>query len=189
MPKIYSLFSCVRRRPVEQFSTWLLFCCLCFTAIVVSIVSFVLSTTSSRSTAQLLFALIATSATTAVHKFTVLEFSIILLHRRRSHCAIVLDAIFSNWTEAALAIAAVLRGQTILTKAFLVGSVSINSLLLLGISFIHGGHRNCRNAYEMLMAPIHARMLPVGSALLISSAIFTTKLGGTYLHSSAPTAN
>jgi Ca2+/H+ antiporter len=73
-----------------------------------------------------------------------------------------------------------MKGQPSIVQSFLVGSVAINHLLLLGICFIHGGHHDRESTYPMLIAPISARMLPAGFALLLSSVMSTTGFEGGY---------
>jgi hypothetical protein len=83
----------LRCGPVKSLSPWLAFWCLCLIATAVFITSFVLSITSSSPTVQFVFALFAILATTALQKFTVLEFVVVLLYRKRSYCAIVVDTV------------------------------------------------------------------------------------------------
>ena len=56
-------------------------------------ISSALSMLSAGSTIRIVFALSAIMTTTAVQKFIVLEFVVILLRRKRSVCAIVTEAI------------------------------------------------------------------------------------------------
>jgi hypothetical protein len=83
----------MRRRLLARCSSWTFFWCLCITATALFITSFVLSITLAKTNVQTIFALLAMLTTTAVQKLSVLEFVIILLHRRRSYCTIVLDAV------------------------------------------------------------------------------------------------
>jgi hypothetical protein len=57
------------------------------------VISSALSMFSAGSTIRIVFGLFAIMTTTAVQKFIVLEFVVILLRRKRSVCAIVLEAI------------------------------------------------------------------------------------------------
>ncbi|KAF9730146.1 Vacuolar calcium ion transporter 2, partial [Paraphaeosphaeria minitans] len=105
-------------------------------------------------------------------RFTVLELVVILLDRKRASCAIVFEALLSNWIEASLAIAAASKGQSDFVRAFLVGAVAINHLLLLGSCFIQGGHHGRRASYPMLIASFHIRMLPVYIVLMLPLIAF-----------------
>ncbi|KAK7178442.1 hypothetical protein PSPO01_15515, partial [Paraphaeosphaeria sporulosa] len=124
-----------------------------------------------------------------VQKFTVLELVVILLGRERASCAIILEALLSNWTEASLAIVAASKGQSDLVQAFLVGAIAINHLLLLGICFIQGGHHGRRTSYSMLMASLHIRMLPMYIVLMLPPIAFEVGSQGMGFQSIAPQAH
>lgn len=99
------------------------------------------------------------------------EFALSGIGRRDFHTA-------SNWTESALAVVAAWKGRGTIVPAFLVGAVAINHLLLLGVCFIHGGHRSSEIKYLVLMTPIHTRILPAGLALLTCVAFSNARSGG-----------
>ncbi|KAF9728535.1 sodium calcium [Paraphaeosphaeria minitans] len=168
MRPISTFLRSLRHAPAQLPSFW----CLCFIAVVSFIASSALFITSATSTTRFLFALLALLTTAAVQKFTVLELVVILLARKRASCAIIFEALLSNWTEASLAIAAASKGQSDLVRAFLVGAIAINHLLLLGICFIQGGHHGRRTSYPMLMASLHIRMLPMYVVLMLPPIAF-----------------
>lgn len=93
---------------------------------------------------------------------------------------------YSNWTEASLAVVAVWKGQANIVQAFVIGTVAINHLLLLGICFIHGGHHIRETSYPLLLASMHCRVIPFGIALSLGLSVFATDLGGRNLQSYAP---
>jgi len=72
------------------------------------------------------------------------------------------------------------NGESKLVTAFLVGTVGINLLFLLGICFINGGHHTSKTRYPLLMASIHARMLPPALAVLVCAASTNVQSGGKY---------
>ncbi|KAL5378637.1 hypothetical protein PMIN02_011177 [Paraphaeosphaeria minitans] len=185
MRPISTFLRSLRHAPAQLPSFW----CLCFIAVVSFIASSALFITSATSTTRFLFALLALLTTAAVQKFTVLELVVILLARKRASCAIIFEALLSNWTEASLAIAAASKGQSDLVRAFLVGAIAINHLLLLGICFIQGGHHGRRTSYPMLMASLHIRMLPMYVVLMLPPIAFEVGSQGMGFQSTAPQAH
>jgi hypothetical protein len=86
----------VQRIPFAPAKGWpglTFFWCFCVTAAIAFVISSALSMLSASSTVRIVFALSAITTTTAVQKFIVLELVVILLRRKRSICAIVLEAI------------------------------------------------------------------------------------------------
>jgi Ca2+/H+ antiporter len=77
---------------------------------------------------------------------------------------------YSNWAEASIAIVAILKSREEMLRPFVVGTIAINYLLLLGICFIHGGHYDRGTAYSMLMVSVYARMLPLCVVPLVGAA-------------------
>ncbi|KAF1952097.1 hypothetical protein CC80DRAFT_552849 [Byssothecium circinans] len=165
-----ALVRCMQHRRFKQLPRWWSFWVLCFSAIVAFLTSFVLSCAFAGSTVRLIFALLAVMTSSAVQKLVVFELVVILLHRERSNCAIVLEALLSNWAEASIAVVAVLKSRDEMLRPFVVGTIAINYLLLLGIYFIHGGHYDRDTAYSMLMVSINVRMLPIRIVPLVGVA-------------------
>lgn len=157
--------------------------CLCAAATIAFVISSVLSCASERSSVRFWSALCAVLATTAVQKLSVSQLVVLLSYRKHSICANVVDSLLryvgvsvvgwsnanmaSNWSDSALVMVAAWSGQSSVVPAFLVGATAVNHLVLLAFCFINGGHRFETTRYPVLMAAIHARMLPAALALAV----------------------
>jgi Ca2+/H+ antiporter len=71
-----------------------------------------------------------------------------------------------------------LESRAGIVAPFLVGTIALNHLLLLGICFIHGGHYDHSGGYSMLMVSVFSRMLPPCIALLLCPIILEAGFGG-----------
>lgn len=81
--------------------------------------------------------------------------------------------------------AAALKREGNFVQAFLIGTIAINQLLLLGACFIHGGYRDRETSYSMSMASLHISMLPIYVVLMLPSTGFGLDPEGKNLYRTA----
>jgi Ca2+:H+ antiporter len=84
----------------------------------------------------------------------------------------LLNATLGNLTELVIALAALRAGQYMLVKASIAGAIVVNSLFMLGASFLLGGLKHRIQEYNHVSARLQASLLFLATiALLIPSAI------------------
>ncbi|PSN59171.1 hypothetical protein BS50DRAFT_594890 [Corynespora cassiicola Philippines] len=166
------ILSAVRSIRLGKRRRLLPFWCLCIIAVVAFGVTFVLSLTSVEPVVKFFIALLSTAIAATVQRFALAEAVVILSHRNRTRSAVLLEAILGNWTQSAVAVIAVLRGQTGIAQNALVGTVAFHHLLLLGACFLHGSHHNGEAAYPALIVLPYARLLTVTGAVIVFPTVF-----------------
>ncbi|EMD86758.1 hypothetical protein COCC4DRAFT_62957 [Bipolaris maydis ATCC 48331] len=147
----------------------MLFWCLCFVAFVAFMLSCVVSASAARLSIRFWSAICAVLATTAVQKLSLLQLVLILLQRKHSICANVVEFLLgaSDWAHSVLALVAAWTGQSKIVPASLVGAIAVNHLVLIGVCFVNGVQNNNETRYPFMMAAIHARLLPAVLATLV----------------------
>ena len=84
----------------------------------------------------------------------------------------LLNATLGNLTELVIALAALRAGQYMLVKASIAGAIVINTLFLLGASFLLGGLKHHLQEYNRVSTRVQAGLLfPATIALLVPSAV------------------
>jgi Ca2+:H+ antiporter len=94
----------------------------------------------------------------------------------------LLNATFGNLTELIVAVFLILRGEFVVVKASLIGSILGNLLLVLGLSLIAGGARHREQSFNAGAAGVHATSLLLAVVGLLMPALFgLTEHGETFL--------
>ena len=88
-------------------------------------------------------------------------------------------ATFGNATELIIAVVAVNRGHVELARASLVGSIIINVLLVMGLSFIAGGNRYPVMKYSRITASATLSMLTVSAVGVMLPSLYYYATYGT----------
>ncbi|KAH7061030.1 hypothetical protein BKA63DRAFT_197689 [Paraphoma chrysanthemicola] len=116
--------------------------------------------------AKFLFAILSVVAASIVQKLAVLMLHMALFRRGRFVPAVVLESIFSDWSESCLVVVAVLKRLPAVAYNHLIGFVAVKYFLLLGVCSFYLGRRQKEISYPRLTGLIHTRLLVLSVSIM-----------------------